>query len=430
MLPPRAPVLWLSLFLVTASEAAPFFSVPFTMATGTNPIALAVADINLDGRPDIITANLEEPTLSLFTNRGGGRFSAIAPVSLITPARKVLAEDVNGDGRPDLLALQLNSPFHFFVLTNGGAGAFTFASSNSPGGHPGAFLTADLNKDGWNELIVADGGFIRVLTNNHHGAFTLSTSHFSGFYPYTAVAGDFNGDGGVDIIGGNYEDPPSLNTNNGSGGMVFSGYLMVLASPDILNAVDVNHDGRLDVTVHDQLLTNNGAGVFTIANTNITGGTSTRYPVAIAFADFNDDGWPDLVGADNHGLYAHIRTNDHANGFSACASPFAGVDPRAIVAADMNGDGRPDLVVANDAERTVSVLLNHRQLALSIERHASNGIQISWPVTEPQTFLETATNLVSPISWTPRAAGTNAARTRREVQRPTSLPTEFFRLRD
>src|SRR5689334_19433610 len=151
---PRTPVLLFTLLIVTTSEAAPFFSQPFTVTTGTNPVSLAIADINQDGRPDIITAHRDEPTLLLFTNKGGGQFSAMAPVNLGGPAVKVFAEDLNGDGRPDLLALQAGPPFPYVVLTNTGAGAFTLASSNYVDFLNGGFLTADLNNDGWNELIL------------------------------------------------------------------------------------------------------------------------------------------------------------------------------------------------------------------------------------------------------------------------------------
>ena len=87
-------------------------------STGPNPHRVTVADLNGDGKPDVIVANASIHQLTLLTNNGSGTFGAYASVGVDSGgAGDVVMADVNGDGRPDLVSAN-NTANTLTVITN------------------------------------------------------------------------------------------------------------------------------------------------------------------------------------------------------------------------------------------------------------------------------------------------------------------------
>ena len=76
-----------------------------TFSVGGKVPTCAVADINCDGRPDLISANLTTNTLTVLTNNGAGAFGRFATLTVGNHPDWVIAADVNGDGAINIIDL-------------------------------------------------------------------------------------------------------------------------------------------------------------------------------------------------------------------------------------------------------------------------------------------------------------------------------------
>ncbi len=88
---------------------------------------MAVLDVNGDGKPDLICANVFANTLTVLTNDGSGGFGFYATLTVGNNPFCVIAADINGDGRLDLVSA--NEDATLSVLTNNGIGGFVLSSS-------------------------------------------------------------------------------------------------------------------------------------------------------------------------------------------------------------------------------------------------------------------------------------------------------------
>jgi hypothetical protein len=371
------------------------FAAQQSFGAGTNPYSVTVADVNGDGKPDLVVANSGVNFVSVLRNTTAPgattpRFAAQQTLATGTSPYSVAAADVNGDGKPDLMVVNLADNTVSVLLNTTAAGTATLGFASPPSfavrSHPYAVTAADVNGDGKPDLIVANKGFddVSILLNaTAPGAaapsFASQQSFVAGTSPYWVTAADVSGDGKPDLVVANYgEASVSVLLNNtapGASTPSFATQQVFLAGggPASVAVSDVNGDGKPDLVVADfsdgniSVLLNTtapGAATPTFATRQIfAAGTEPRSIVA---ADVNGDGRPDLIVANNGDSTISALLNTTTPGattlsFSAqqtFATGNAGSAPFAVVTADVNGDGKPDVIAANYASGAVAVLLN------------------------------------------------------------------------
>ncbi len=376
LLIPRSLIILLALAAAACAQFTAAPGSPFTV--GTKPMSVAVGDFNGDGKPDLAIAS-GDGTVTVLLGTGGGGFAAApgSPFPAGSGPSAVAVGDFNGDGKPDLAIADYDAN-RVTVLLGDGTGRFTAAPSSPfpAGSQPDSVAVGDFNGDGKPDLAIANynSNNVTVLLGDGAGGFTAAPgSPFSaGTQPFSVAVGDFNGDGKPDLAISNVASGNvTVLLGNGTGGFTAApgSPFAVGAYPESVAVADFNADGKLDLAVagvglyqstglNVTVLLGDGAGGFTAA----PGGASATgdAPTALAVADFNEDGLPDLAVINPETGTVAILLGNGTGGFtSATGSPFtAGAQAVALAAGDFNADGKPDFAVANYGSNNLTVLLN------------------------------------------------------------------------
>ena len=183
--------------------------------TGMSPITVAVGDLNGDGIPDLAVVNSCGPaypcdnnngTVTILLGKGDGTFSAVSatPVSGSNPVGIAIA-DLNGDGILDLAVTNYDaySTNAVTVFLGNGDGTFQTGLNLARGFDPRQIVVGDFNGDGKPDLAFAGfwSGVLTVIPGNGDGTFGASLVYGVNAplsTGYLAVA-DFNGDGVQDL---------------------------------------------------------------------------------------------------------------------------------------------------------------------------------------------------------------------------------------
>lgn len=188
-------------FVIDPPYAVSEWSPPAGGPWGGGPAVMITADVNMDGKIDLILGKPYDNTLSVMTNNGSGVMVLSATLITGNGCYTVAAGDVNGDGRVDLICANSDDNT-LLVFTNNGSAGFVTNATYAVGSYPYSIITADINGDGKLDLICANSGTntLSILTNNGSGGFTLAATPHVGGAPASVAAADINGDGKLDLI--------------------------------------------------------------------------------------------------------------------------------------------------------------------------------------------------------------------------------------
>lgn len=217
----------------------------FDMAAQTNPFGVAVGPVTQgDSRPDIVVANVGSNSVTLLSQAPNGGYSATHFGVGLAPNAVALG-DVNQDGRMDIVTSNFNSNSVSICYQNAD-GSFQ-VDSQTVSDRPEDVVLSDLDRDGRLDLSVAcASGELTLLHQKTLGTFTRS-NFTAGDIPVAVATGDINGDGLPDVVVGNlFSANVSYFQQNASGGFDRTDFAAGVG-PRAVVIVDLNGDGRLDI---------------------------------------------------------------------------------------------------------------------------------------------------------------------------------------
>lgn len=283
---------------------------------------IAVADFNLDGKPDIAIVSEDDKVNELYFNRGNGHFdNASKKLPLTGTSNAVVTADINGDGAADLL---IGNVGPLGVLINDGKGGFIDETRQRVGmSHYRVqdLALVDVDNDGDLDLLTGDEIRNRIFINQGKGIFKdESKTRLPDIEDMTreVVSADVDGDGDMDIYYANVSNKPEKAAN--------------------------------------RLLLNNGKGYFTEATQSHLLDNRQESNFTALFVDLDGDKAIDLlvpsynVDGSNNGVY-HPYLNDGKGRFSLKRfdTPFPKGNGFDIAHGDFNGDGKKDFYLCNRA---------------------------------------------------------------------------------
>ena len=339
-----------------------FFAPPVAYEVGAAPEAIALGDLNGDGKTDMVVANAEDSSFSVLMGGGNGTFSSQTQYAAHgTAPDSIDLADLNGDGKKDIVVANAGSN-SVSVFLNNGVGQFTLRSAFVVGDLPTSVAIGDIDGDGRPDMVVANAGdnTVSVLHGNGDGTFQLVSTLNVGHSPEYVTLADVNGDGKLDlIVADSGDNSVSVLLGNGNGTFGPAQTYAVGGSPNSIAVADVNGDGRPDLVVADNggsagvsVLLGNGDGTFKPATDYL--GASV---LSVAVADVNGDGKPDIVAAGDG--FTSLLLGDGDGTFSGATTLQTGASyPGPVAIADLNGDGRDDVLVGDSQiDGNVDVLL-------------------------------------------------------------------------
>lgn len=321
------------------------FSTP-TVYSGLNGAqAIAVGDINGDKSPDVVTTGINQ--YNVLVNNGDGTFQPTVSTAFSGTDlyRGTLAlADLDGDGYPELLLLD-GSGNALNVAKNQHDGTFAAAQTYIVGSNPSAILVASLKNDKRPDVLVGATDVVSLLLNKGDGTFPALSSQ-TGSRATDVIAVDVNNDGQPDIVSTNGDDTFKVQIASGNGAFRAAQSYPVGLLPQEIVAADVNGDGRQDLLVQAgnsqvQVWLNTGGGTFSLKSSFTFPSSSTKAPIAVA--DMNGDSRPDVVVGSVDKIY--IFDGNGQGSFSQSKMLEVGAFVSGIALADLNGDGHTDIVV-------------------------------------------------------------------------------------
>jgi hypothetical protein len=321
---------------------------------GAGPI---VGDFNGDGRADFL-GRLSGPESVVYLGKGDGTFEAL-PAFSHPIHRDGVSVDINADGRADLVTTDLLEPSVSVRLGNGD-GTFQQRHSIATDGAIGTIVSSDFNRDGIVDFVIerADAA-VTLLVGAGDGTFALSRIDLDVAAVAALAVNDFNGDGLQDLAVAGVVGPVLNGVVDVLLGSAAGGFEPARRSdvgpwiPQTMTSADFDRDGNADLAIAGddkrlRVLTGAGDGSFQPGFSYEPAGNLAW----LKSGDFNNDGFVDLTIATSNVpdggidllLGAGDGTFQKKHVLEASGNYLAG---------EFNGDSQIDFIVFDSSELRV-----------------------------------------------------------------------------
>lgn len=341
------------------------WAAPMNYPTGTTPRRVLVADLNADGKLDIVTVNQGSSNITVKMGLGDGTFPIAASQNLTLGAgagapQEAASGDFDGDGKPDLAIVNSNSTVT--VMKNQGA-TFMPTVVSTPTLISGyTIAVGDVTADTKPDIVIGSSTTSSVLPllNSGTGTFTAGTIRTVGGFIGDLTLADMNADTKLDLVTANASTnnvTVCLSTGVGTFGLPLN-HNSGTSSRGVF-VTDLDGDKKLDVVVANSVGMN--VSVLMGDNTGMLQPTVnqalTSTPDAVWVGDVSGDGKPDILtanGASNNWSYL---IGVMPKQYTAQPNTLTGAGAADITVADVNADGLPDVIIPSSGTGNVQVSL-------------------------------------------------------------------------
>lgn len=377
--------------------------VDISTGSGSTPNIAAIGDLNNDGKPDIVTCNVGTTSISIYRNVSTPSSltssSFILDTTLSTgsfPVNVKLA-DMNGDGKLDILNTSQGTARLYITrnatsTTSGkiivAAPFFVTTASATYGTQPQVLTVADFDQDGRPDVAMAclySGYDCISVIRNRSTTTSFAASTFAtpvtfqcqvNSKPLGIVSGDYDGDGKPDIAVtctatnkvAVFRNTAIMDTISSSSFASRVEYSVGTQPIDIISA-DIDGDGKSDLITSN----NGGNNVSVLRNTGSSGSlgfatnvnfTTASNPTGLAIGDMNGDTKPDVIvtnaGSGSISVFRNTATSGTitSSSFGTRVDLTVGTLPYGVNVADLDSNGFVDIVSANYGSNTISIIKN------------------------------------------------------------------------